>query len=110
VTQLDALVDLVGDKVLTDTLSALLQPGGKAISTAGGIDPERLSLRQIQGSSYRGQPTTEMLEELGALVGSGEITVPIDQELDWAEAPQALEESRSGHSHGKTILRISVSD
>ena len=110
VTQLDALVDLVGDKQLADALSALLQPGGKAISTAGGIDPEKLSLRQIRGSLYRGQPTIEMLEELGTLVQSGEITVPIERELSLADAPQALEESRSGHSHGKTILRISVSD
>jgi NADPH:quinone reductase-like Zn-dependent oxidoreductase len=110
VTQLDALVDLVGDKVLTDTLSALLRPGGKAISTAGGIDPERLSARQISRSSYHGQPTAEMLEELGALVQSGEITVPIERELSLADAPQALEESRGGHMHGKTILRVSVSD
>lgn len=107
VTQLDAFVDLVGDEQLTDALSALVRPGGKAISTAGGIHPEKLAVRQIRGSLYRGQSTTAMLEELAAMVQSGQIAIPI-RELRFAEGPRALEESKSGHLHGKTILRIGV--
>lgn len=106
VTQLDALVDLVGDRPLAHSLSALIRPGGNAISTAGGIDPEESAARQISGSNFRGHPTVAMLEELGALVAAGDIIVPIDRELSLADAPLALEESRSGHLHGKTIFRV----
>ena len=110
VAELDALVDLVGDRQLVNSLSALVLPGGKVISTVGGVDPEGLAARQISGSNFRGRPTVAMLEELGALVGSGEIIVPIDRELNLAEAPLALEESRSGHLHGKTVIRMDSPD
>jgi len=105
-SHVDALVDLVGDRRLTDALISVLTPGGKAVSTAGGIDPEKSLPNQISGSSFRGRPTAEMLEELGTLVASKQLTIPIERELSLAEGPQALEESRRGHLHGKTVLWI----
>jgi NADPH:quinone reductase-like Zn-dependent oxidoreductase len=76
------------------------------ISIAGGVEPERLAARQITGSNYRRQPTVAMLEELGSLAASGEIEVPLDRVMSLDEAPMALEESKSGHMHGKTVLLV----
>ena len=103
---LDALVDLVGDGRFIDALAQAVRPGGRAISTVGVIDPDKLAARQLTGSNFRGHSTVPMLQELGDLARSGRLVVPIERELSLEDGPRALEESRSGHLHGKTVLLI----
>jgi len=105
-TKLDGIVDLVGDERLTEMVSTLLVPGGKLISTVADMDPKSLAGRGISATRFRGKGTTAMLAELGDLVQSGDIVVPIDRELELVQGPQALEESVEGHMHGKTIIRV----
>ena len=104
--QLGGLADLVGDRQLVADLAALVRPGGRVVSTAGGVDPARLAAQQINGSNFRGASTAAMLEELGSMAASGDIEVPIEREVRMDDAPQVLQESRSGHLHGKTVLLI----
>jgi NADPH2:quinone reductase len=104
--EIRALVDLAGAKETVDALTPLVTPGGKAISTAGGVDPEKLAARHITGSQYRGRPTADLLEELVAMVQHGDLVIQLERTLTLADGPWILEESRSNHMHGKTVLRI----
>lgn len=106
VTGLRAIVDLAGARDTVDAVVSFLPPGGKALSTTGGVDPEKLAARHITGIQYRGRSTAAMLEELAAMVARGDIVVQIDRRLALGDGPRALEESRSNHLHGKTVLRI----
>ena len=102
----DALVDLVGDRLALTPLLELLPSAAVVLSTAGGVDTEALRARGLSGGPYRRQVTREMLEELGRLVAEGKIRVPLERVLPLTEGPQALAESTRGHLHGKTVLTI----
>lgn len=101
-----AVVDLAGAKELVEAVAPLVTAGGKAVSTAGGVDPGSFAGRQITGSQFLSRPTSAMLEELMSMVKRGDIVVPLEKTLTLADGPRALEESRSNHMHGKTVLRI----
>jgi NADPH:quinone reductase-like Zn-dependent oxidoreductase len=51
--------------------------------------------------------TGEMLPELSALAEEGKLHVHIDRRFPLAEAVQALELNRQGHTGGKIILEVS---
>jgi len=101
-----ALVDLAGARELVEAVAPLVIAGGKAISIAGGVDPASLAVRRITGSQFLSRPTTAMLEELLSMVKRGDLIVPLEKTLTLAEGPRMLEESRSNHMHGKTVLEI----
>ena len=104
--RIDALVDLVGDRLTLGHLLELLPSGGVVLSTAGGTDEEALGARGLSGGMYRRQPSREMLEELGRLVAGGSIQVPLERVLSLTEGPKILVESAGGHLHWKTVLTI----
>ncbi len=106
IEELDAIADFVGDKSLVSSLSRLVRRGGKIISTARGVDEQAFVPPGVSAWAYHGQATKGMLDELVAMAQAGEITIPVDQVADLVKGPQVLEESRSGHLHGKTILKI----
>jgi len=102
----DALVDLVGDRLTIIPLLELLPSAAVVLSTAGGADEEVLRARGLSGGTYRRQATREMLEELGRLVAEGKIRVPLERVLPLTQGPEVLAESIRGHLHGKTVLTI----
>lgn len=102
----DALVDLVGDRLALTPLLELLPSAAVVLSTAGGADEETLRARGLSGGPYRRQATREMLEDLGGLVAEGKIRVPLERVLPLTEGPDVLAESTRGHLHGKTVLTI----
>ncbi len=102
----DALIDLVGDRLTITSLLELLPSAAVVLSTAGGADEEVLRARGLSGGTFRRRATREMLEELGRLVAEGHISVPLERVLPLAQGPDVLAESTSGHLHGKTVLTI----
>jgi NADPH:quinone reductase len=102
----DALVDLVGDRLALTPLLELLPSAAVVLSTAGGADEEVLRARGLSGGTYRRPATRQMLEELGGLVAEGKIRVPLERVLPLTEGPDVLAESTRGHLHGKTVLTI----
>jgi NADPH:quinone reductase len=86
----DALVDLVGDRLALTPLLELLPSAAVVLSTAGGVDTETLRARGLSGGPYRRQATREMLEDLGRLVAEGKIRVPLERVLPLTEGPDVL--------------------
>lgn len=108
IAELDALVDLVGDQDLLLALGGLLRAEGGLVSTVGAVDQAAPYAASARAWNYSKQPTKHQLEELAALFQTGEIVVPLERVLDLAEGPRVLEESLTGHLHGKTVLEITV--
>jgi len=52
------------------------------------------------------KPDARRLAELARLVDAGEISVRLERAFALEEAPEALEESRIGHTRGKLVLLV----
>ncbi len=108
IDELDAIVDLVGDKSLLRNLGRLIRPGGSLVSTVGAADEGESYAPAVRAWNYSKQATKQQMEELAAVLQGGEIVIPVERVLDLAEGPRVLQESLSGHLHGKTVLEVSA--
>jgi NADPH:quinone reductase-like Zn-dependent oxidoreductase len=52
------------------------------------------------------QPNARRLEKLSWMVDAGEISVRLERTFPLEKAPEALEESRTGHVRGKNVLLV----
>lgn len=93
-----AVADLVGG--VLDETEAVLAPDGRHVSVA---DPE---VRERGGRWVWVRPDAEALTELGGLVESGSLRVPIAETFDLAEVADAFRRSQDGHVRGKITLRV----
>ena len=106
----DAILDLVDDASGTEAMKSLLRPGGFIVSTIGALDVGgfaragfkaiNLVMNETPQSSHDG------LRQLARMVEDGTIRVTIAAERDLREAPQALDQSKSGSVNGKLVLTV----
>jgi len=102
-------IDVVLNTVDADTAArsiAVLRPGGILVSTAGAAPAAQCETAKIR-CAVTPHATGEMLGSLSKLADQGRFRVHIDRQFPLAEAPQALELSRRGHTGGKIILEVS---
>jgi len=102
-------IDVVLNTVDADTAArsiAVLRPGGILVSTAGAAPAAQCEAAKIR-CAVTPHATGEMLGSLSKLADQGRFRVHIDRQFPLAEAPQALELSRRGHTGGKIILEVS---
>jgi NADPH:quinone reductase-like Zn-dependent oxidoreductase len=52
------------------------------------------------------QPDARRLEELSRMVDAGELSVRLERTFPLERAPEALEESKTGHVRGKIVLLV----
>ncbi len=89
----------------------MLRPGGVLLSVAGPA-PAQLCVAAgvrciaIQVLDEIGTPKSQILAEIGKLADEGKYTVHIDALLPLAEATEAWELNRSGHTVGKIVLMV----
>ena len=95
----DAVLDLVS--YAPGGYDAALVDGGRLASTlnAAGEGPGRTNVHI--------DLSTEVLERIAALLGSGALTLPMAATYDLTDAPDALLALASGHTQGKIALRHS---
>ncbi|WP_435866447.1 NADP-dependent oxidoreductase [Streptosporangium sandarakinum] len=94
----DVVADFVGG-VLDDTL-AVLAEGGRHASIADD------SVVAAGGQWMWVRPSGPDLATLGELADAGRLTVPVARTFALEELGEAFELSRSGHVHGKLVVRI----
>ncbi|MEU9837282.1 NADP-dependent oxidoreductase [Streptosporangium sp. NPDC048047] len=94
----DVVADFVGG-VLDDTL-AVLADGGRHASIADD------SVVAAGGQWMWVRPSGPDLTTLGELADAGRLTVPVARTFALEELGEAFELSRSGHVHGKLVVRI----
>ncbi len=101
---IDALIDLVSDKAALEELCAIVRKGGVMVSTIHAADENALAARGLIGKNVMFQPSAELVARVTTLVEEGKLTSADVQSYPLERAPDALEQLRSGHVHGKLVL------
>ena len=104
----DLILDTVGNRSVAD-LRRALSDGGKAAVTGF------TSVTNLLGTSFRGGRTvtqvsahvsTEDLERLSELIGTGKVRPVIDRTYAFAEIPAAVAYVEQGHARGKVVVTV----
>jgi NADPH:quinone reductase-like Zn-dependent oxidoreductase len=107
VHDVDVVLDTVGGEVTAHSWS-LLKPGGILVTVVGTADPEIATARGVRTAAIGRPPETRpFLEELGALVASGELKPEIQRVYPLGDAAEAQAASETGHGRGRILLRAS---
>lgn len=85
---------------------AVLKPGGILVSVAGAAPEVQCEAARVR-CAVTGHATGEMLPLLSELADAGKFRIHIDRQFPLAEAAQALQLNRQGHTGGKIILEVS---
>jgi NADPH:quinone reductase-like Zn-dependent oxidoreductase len=103
---IEAVVDVASDHEALDRIVRLVKKGGRVASSVYATDPEDLARRGIEATNIGMRPDARRLAELSRLVDAGEISVRLERAFPLERAPEALEESRTGHVRGKIVLLV----
>jgi NADPH:quinone reductase-like Zn-dependent oxidoreductase len=101
-----AVVDLVGDHALNSGLAELIRNGGHLVSLRGGADADALAARGVVGTNIITNVTSDVLDQLAALVQEGTIQIPELRTFALSDVGRALEEVGGSHVRGKLVIVI----
>jgi NADPH:quinone reductase-like Zn-dependent oxidoreductase len=103
---IEAIVDVVSDPKVLRRMAGLVKKGGQIASSVYAADVESLAERGVRATNVGMQPEARRLEELARIVDAGELSVQLERTFPLEKAPEALEESRTGHVRGKIVLLV----
>jgi NADPH:quinone reductase-like Zn-dependent oxidoreductase len=103
---IDAIIDVVSERDGLGRLAELVKEGGRIASSVYAADVESLAQRGIKATNAGVHPDARRLEELSRMVDAGELTVRLERTFPLERAPEALDESRTGHVRGKIVLLV----
>ncbi len=101
-----AIIDMVSDPGALARMAGLVKEGGRIASSVFAADVVSFAVLGIEATNIGTRPGAERLEELSRLVDAGKISVKLERTFPIERAPEALEESRTGHARGKTVLLV----
>lgn len=102
---IDFVLDTIGGKTLTDSLS-LIKKGGQIVSIVEQVDAELCNKKEIHSGYVFVRPDGKELSQIGKQIEEGKILVPRIEEMDLSEASKAQEKNREGHTIGKIVLKV----
>ena len=100
----DGLLDTMSDRAGFARLAGVVRPGGVAASTTFAADLESLAASGIRGVNVDLHPAVTLMERLLHEVAQRSLRIPLERRVSLSEAPMALEELKSGHGRGKTVV------
>jgi NADPH:quinone reductase-like Zn-dependent oxidoreductase len=104
--EVDAILDVVGDRSLTSRVAGAVRDGGVLFSAAFGLDDELLADERIRTANYQLDRKPERLAALTELVRAGTVRPVIGTEISLEETPRALVGGIGVTGlRGKTVLR-----
>ena len=103
---IEAIIDVVSERDALGRIAGLVKEGGRLASSVYAADVESLAQRGIKATNVSVQPDARRLEELSRIVDAGELTVRLERTFSLEQAPEALDESRTGHVRGKIVLLV----
>jgi NADPH:quinone reductase-like Zn-dependent oxidoreductase len=103
---IEAIIDVVSERDVLGRMAGLVKERGRLASSLYAADVERLAQRGIKATNVGVRPDARRLEELSRMVDAGELTMRLERTFPLERAPEALEESRSGHVRGKIVLLV----
>jgi NADPH:quinone reductase-like Zn-dependent oxidoreductase len=105
----DLVLDLIGGETQKRSWS-VLKKGGVLLSLVQPPSVEKAKTLGVRAAFVAGHPSGAQLAEIAKLIDSGELKLRIDRILPLSEVRRAHELSKSGHTQGKIVLRISNGD
>jgi NADPH:quinone reductase-like Zn-dependent oxidoreductase len=119
--EFDVILDIGGSRRLSE-LRRVLAPKGTVVIIGGETDGRWIggfdrSLRAAALSAFVGQRITPLmskeraadLDDLRAMIESGQVTPAVDRSFHMTEAADALREVREGRARGKVVITIGSS-
>ena len=103
---IEAIIDVVSGREALGRMAGLIKEGGRLATSVYAADVESLAVLGIQATNVGMQPGARRLEELASMVDSGELSVRLERTFPLERAPEALEESKTGHVRGKIVLLV----
>jgi NADPH:quinone reductase-like Zn-dependent oxidoreductase len=104
---IDAIVDLVGDKLALTALSEQLRPGGRVASAVDAADEEELAKRGIRATNVASWLTSEQLAQLRRWLEDATLRLPEIHTVGFGDAAKALAKIATKHTRGKLVLAVS---
>jgi len=102
----DLVLDLIGGETQERSWS-VLKKGGVLLSLVQPPSVEKAKALGVRAAFVAGHPSGAQLAEIAKIIDAGQLAPVIDRILPLSEARRAHELSKSGHTHGKIVLRIS---
>jgi NADPH:quinone reductase-like Zn-dependent oxidoreductase len=102
----DLVLDLIGGETQERSWS-VLKKGGVLLSLVQPPSVEKAKALGVRAAFVAGHPSGAQLAEVAKIIDSGQLAPVIDRILPLSEVRRAHELSKSGHTHGKIVLRIS---
>jgi NADPH:quinone reductase-like Zn-dependent oxidoreductase len=106
---IDIVLDTIGGETQERSWK-VLRPGGILVSLVQPPSEERAKALGVRAAFVAGRPSGAQLAEIAKLIDSGKLAPVIDRILPFSEVRRAHELSKSGHTHGKIVLRVSNGD
>jgi NADPH:quinone reductase-like Zn-dependent oxidoreductase len=106
-------VDFVLNTADADTNArsiGVVRAGGTLISIVGPPNAQACAAAKIRCAMpdrATGASTAELLARVGELVDAGKLKIFVDESYALADASKAWDKSRTGHTRGKVIIRVS---
>lgn len=105
VGHVDVVLDLVGRDLVERSL-AILQPGGRYVTTIGDPPQEEAKARGIEAHTTFTQPTVEELNQIAELLDAGKLTVFVSRTFPLAEINEAMKFKNEEITPGKVVVTI----
>ena len=103
-------VDVVLDPIGGETQERswrVLKKGGILVSLVQPPSEEKAKSAGVRAAMLDSRPDGANLAEIANIIDSGQLAPVIDRILPLSEVRRAHELSKSGHTHGKIVLRVS---
>jgi NADPH:quinone reductase-like Zn-dependent oxidoreductase len=105
VKDVDVVLDSVGGRTTSDSFK-VLKKGGILVSIVGDPSPEQAKLAGVRAEAILVQPNAEQLEQLAKLIDEGRLKPVVSHVFPLKEVAKAHEQSETGHTRGKIVLRV----
>jgi NADPH:quinone reductase-like Zn-dependent oxidoreductase len=102
----DLVLDLIGGETQERSWS-ILKKGGVLISLVQPPSVEKTKALGVRAAFVAGHPSGAQLADIAKIIDAGQLAPVINRILPLSEVRRAHELNKSGHTHGKIVLRIS---
>ena len=104
----DGLLDVMSDRKAFADWTAVVRPGGSAVTTVYAADAEALQRAGLRGGNIDLQPSRELLTRLTRAILDHHLKVPLERRIPLEGAPAVLAELKAGHGTGKTVIDLAA--
>jgi NADPH:quinone reductase-like Zn-dependent oxidoreductase len=108
VSDIDVVVDLIGDEVSIRSLDTL-RPGGTIVAVPSGVSGdlrEQATARGFAAIPFLVEPDGHALTQIAQLIDEDKVRVEVEQVFSFAETAAAHERLESGRTQGKLVVHI----